>query len=64
MGEMRNAYRMLVGKPEGKRSLERPRCRWKIILDWILGKQDGKLCTGFICLGIGTMNMVMNLWGP
>jgi hypothetical protein len=28
MGEMRNAYRILVGKPEGKRPLERPRRRW------------------------------------
>jgi hypothetical protein len=28
MGEKRNAYRILVGKPEGKRSLGRPRCRW------------------------------------
>jgi hypothetical protein len=28
MGEKRNACRILVGKPEGKRSLERPRCRW------------------------------------
>jgi hypothetical protein len=26
--EKRNAYRILVGKPEGKRSLGRPRCRW------------------------------------
>jgi hypothetical protein len=28
MGEKRNAYRLLVGKPEGKRPLGRPRCRW------------------------------------
>jgi hypothetical protein len=28
MGEMRNAYTILVGKPEGKRSLERSRRRW------------------------------------
>jgi hypothetical protein len=28
MGEMRNTYRLLVGKPEGKRPLGRPRCRW------------------------------------
>jgi hypothetical protein len=26
-GEMRNAYRILVGKLEGKRPLGRPRCR-------------------------------------
>jgi hypothetical protein len=29
MGEGRNVYRGLVGKPEGKRPLERPRRRWK-----------------------------------
>jgi hypothetical protein len=28
MGEKRNAYRILVGKPEGRRSLGRPRRRW------------------------------------
>jgi hypothetical protein len=28
MGDKRNAYRLLVGKPEGKRLLERPRLRW------------------------------------
>jgi hypothetical protein len=28
MGEMRNAYRILVGKPEGKRPLGRTRLRW------------------------------------
>jgi hypothetical protein len=28
MGEKRNAYRLLVGKPEGRRSLGRPRRRW------------------------------------
>jgi hypothetical protein len=28
IGETRNAYRLLVGKPEGKRPLERPRRRW------------------------------------
>ncbi|KAJ4437415.1 hypothetical protein ANN_17559 [Periplaneta americana] len=29
MGESRNAYRMIVGRPEGKRPLERPRRRWE-----------------------------------
>jgi hypothetical protein len=28
MGEKRNACRLLVGKPEGKRPLGRPRRRW------------------------------------
>jgi hypothetical protein len=28
MGEKRNTYRLLVGKPEGKRPLGRPRRRW------------------------------------
>jgi hypothetical protein len=28
MGEKRNVYRFLVGKPEGKRPLGRPRRRW------------------------------------
>jgi hypothetical protein len=29
MGEKRGVYRFLVGKPEGKRSLERPRRKWE-----------------------------------
>ncbi|KAJ4444743.1 hypothetical protein ANN_06540 [Periplaneta americana] len=29
MGESRNAYRVLIGRPEGKRPLARPRHRWK-----------------------------------
>jgi hypothetical protein len=28
MGEKRNVYRLLVGKPEGRRPLGRPRRRW------------------------------------
>jgi hypothetical protein len=28
MGEKRNAYRLLVAKPEGKRPLRKPRHRW------------------------------------
>jgi hypothetical protein len=28
MGEKRGAYRILKGRPEGRRPLGRPRCRW------------------------------------
>jgi len=52
MGKRRGAYRVLVGKPEGKRPLGRPRNRWedhiKIdlqevgcgVMDWIDLAQD------------------------
>jgi hypothetical protein len=30
MRAKRNAYRILMGKPEGKRPLGRPRCRWVV----------------------------------
>jgi hypothetical protein len=33
MVERRVVYRVLVGKPEGKRPLGRPRCRWKDLLN-------------------------------
>jgi len=53
MGEGRGVYRVLVGKPEGKRQLGRPRHRWKDNIkmdlqevgcggmDWIELAQDG-----------------------
>jgi len=40
MGKRRGVYRVLVGKPEGKRPLGRPGRRWKIILRWIFRKWD------------------------
>jgi len=40
IGERRGLYRVLVGKPEGKKPLGRPRHRWKIILRWIFRKWD------------------------
>jgi hypothetical protein len=52
MGEKRKVYRLLVGKPEGKRPLGRSRCRWidniKMdlleigldVMDWIGLPQD------------------------
>jgi hypothetical protein len=48
MGEKRSAYRLLVGKPEGKRPLG-----W-IILVWILERWDGVMWTGLVWLRIGT----------
>jgi hypothetical protein len=38
MGEERNVYRGLMGKPEGKRPLGRPRRRWEVRSEWILGE--------------------------
>jgi len=52
MGEKRRVYTVLVGKPEGKSSLGRPRCRWEdntkmdlqevgcVGMDWIKLAQD------------------------
>jgi hypothetical protein len=37
MGEMKNAYKILVGKPRGKTALGRPKHKWRIILTWISG---------------------------
>jgi hypothetical protein len=52
MGAKRSAYGILVRKPEGKKPLGRPRCRWVVIIkmdlrdigwsgmDWIDVAQD------------------------
>jgi hypothetical protein len=32
MGEERKVYKVLVGKPEGKRPLGRPRSRWEDVV--------------------------------
>jgi hypothetical protein len=69
MVEKRNAYRRLVGKPEGKRQLGRPRRKWvdniKMDLrgigwdgmDWIDLAQDRDQCGALV-------NTVMNLRVP
>jgi hypothetical protein len=48
MGEIRNAYKIWVGKPEGNGQLKRPKHRWENNMDlrdkW----------TGFIWLRTGT----------
>jgi hypothetical protein len=67
MGEERNVYRGLMGKPEGKRPLGRPRRRWEDgirmalreigwgSVDWIQLAQDRDWWQALV-------NMVMNLW--
>ena len=54
MGEDRGVHRVLVGKPEGKRPLGRPRRRWGIILRWIFRKLERVVGTGWSWLRIGT----------
>jgi hypothetical protein len=68
-GEGRDVYRVLVGRPEGKRPLGKPRHRWeddiKIDLrelgidgvNWIRMAQDGVQWQAFV-------NTKMNLWIP
>jgi hypothetical protein len=41
VGEKRNAYRILVGKPEGKTLLGRPRRRWVENIKIVLGDRMG-----------------------
>jgi hypothetical protein len=55
MGEKRNTYRLLVGKPEGRRPLGRPRHRWVDNIRMDLGEVGwGVMWTGLVWLRIGT----------
>jgi hypothetical protein len=54
MGERRGLSRGLVGDPEGKRPLGRPRQRWRIITRWIFRKRIVGVWTGSSWLRIGT----------
>jgi hypothetical protein len=54
MGEKRNAYRLLVGKPERKRPLGRPRRWWVDNIRMDLGEVDGVMWAGLVRLRIGT----------
>jgi hypothetical protein len=57
MGEGRNVYRVLMGKPEAKRPPERRRCRWEdgIKMDLREIGWGGGVWSGFTCLRIGTV---------
>jgi hypothetical protein len=64
MGEKRNAYIFLVGMPEGKRPLGRPRRRWVDLseigwdgMNWIDLAQNRDQWRALV-------NTVMNLWVP
>jgi hypothetical protein len=64
-GERRDVYRVLVGKPEGKRPLGRPRCRWEDNIKTVLQEVG---CRGMdwieLAQGQGLVIAVMNLRVP
>jgi hypothetical protein len=53
MRERRRAYKILVGRPEGRQPLGKPRHRWEDNIKWIFKLWDGAL-TGLSWLRIGT----------
>jgi hypothetical protein len=53
MGKKRNAYRLLVGKPEGKRPLGRSRYRRVDNIGMDLGEENGMMWTELAWLIIG-----------
>jgi hypothetical protein len=65
-GEKRNAYRILVGKPEGKRPLGRPRRRWVDNIKMVL-REIGWDGVDWIAMALGRVqwralvNTVLNL---
>jgi hypothetical protein len=69
MGVGRGVYRVLVGKPEGKRPLERPRRRWEDIIR-MDHQEVGCWCEDWIGLAQyrdrwrALVNAVRNLRGP
>jgi hypothetical protein len=68
-GEEMNAYRLLVGKPEGKRMLGRPRRRWvnNVRMDLVevgLGDVDRIGLTEDRNTWIALINLILNLRVP
>jgi hypothetical protein len=67
MGGERNVYKVLMGKPEGKRPLGRPRCRWEDgirvdLRDMGWGSVDWIQLTQNTYQWWALVNTVMNLW--
>jgi hypothetical protein len=54
MGEERKVYKVLAGKPEGKRLLGRPRCRWEDGIRMDLRETAWGVWIGLDWLRIGT----------
>jgi hypothetical protein len=54
MREKRNAYKVLVGNPAGKRPLEDPGLDGRIIKRWAVKKYAGRVWTELIWLRTGT----------
>jgi hypothetical protein len=63
MGAKRNAYRILVAKPERKRPLGRPWCRWVVNIKMYL-RDTGWAGMDWIDQWRACVNTVMNLWVP
>jgi hypothetical protein len=56
MREFGSVYRMYVGKPEGKRPLGRPRCRWEDNIEAYIRE---RMWSGFNWLRIGSSVRVL-----
>jgi hypothetical protein len=54
MGKDRKVYKVLVGKPERKRPLGRPRRRWEYRFRMYLTQIGWRVCGGLNCLRTGT----------
>jgi hypothetical protein len=59
MGEVRGAYNILVGRPEGRRPLGRSRCRWEDNINMDLRDIGFEMWIGFIGLRIGTAGGIL-----
>jgi len=59
MGERRGAYRVLVGKPEGKKPLGRSRRRWEDNIKKDLQEVRWGVWTSLIWLRIGTVSGIL-----